>query len=295
MSTRPTSKGEVTLSDTFGGRHYIIDEVKYVSTTTPLSILSMPAINEWKMRVGKTKAGLIAGKASKYGTRIHDYAADILEGKLDLDGIEELHPTYQTELKGILEWIEENVDEIIGVEKTVYSDSYRLAGAVDLICTLKGRTGVYWCDWKTGRIKDEALLQLAAYCHLTVDCMDSEFEGRPLELLREALMTPYIEGRGIDTCHRLILSVKTNSKGIGVVKEVPLIVEGENGEDITLEADWQTYLKVLGVWRWYGLNRSLRAQKKAEKKKIKEEHAKGVAERKAIREAKKKEKTNGAV
>ena len=83
MSTRPTSKGEVTLSDTFGGRHYIIDEVKYVSTTTPLSILSMPAINEWKMRVGKTKAGLIAGKASKYGTRIHDYAADILEGKLD--------------------------------------------------------------------------------------------------------------------------------------------------------------------------------------------------------------------
>ena len=293
MPTKPTSKGEVTLKDVWGGRSYIIDGTEYVSTTTPLGILAYPFLEIWRVRVGKTKAGLISKRAAKYGTKIHKYAADILEEKLKTDNdipiseffdVEELHPKYQAEIRAIQEWIEENVDEIIGIEKTVYSEDYRIAGAVDLICTLKGRKGVYWCDWKTGHIKDEAMLQLSSYCKLTVECGTAEFEGRALELL---MCDP-------KDYHRLVLSVKkSDATGLGRVKEVePLVIV--DGEDINLEANWETYLKMLGVWQWYRMNRVIRAKNKEFKKKAKEEADKAKAARKLEREKKKLKKEKEA-
>jgi hypothetical protein len=286
MSTKPTSKGEVTLQDCWGGRYYVVDETKYVSTTTPLSLLSAPMIGLWEIRVGKTKAAIHSGRAANYGTKIHNFAADMLEGKLDLDGIEELHEKYQPELKAIWDWIEENVDELIGVEKTVYSNTWKLAGAVDIISTLKGREGIYWLDWKTGRIKDEAFLQLASYNKITMECAEDEFEGRALELLKST-----------DDHRRLILDVKrSDATGLGRVREVehPLVKDltenRKEAEADSLRSDWQTYINVLSVWRWYMDLRAIRAAKKVVKKAAKDKLDKEKAERKAIREAKKKEK-----
>lgn len=201
----------IKTKDTKKGRKYTIGTNEYDSVTTPLSILSFPGLAIWKARIGKTKAERYARKAARRGTVIHNYCEQICLGKTP-----KVNKKYKDSVDAFKKWFDENVEEVIEVEKVVWSDKYKVAGRYDFLGRLKGRKGLAVIDWKTGKIKREHFLQLAAYRALTGESTDI-----PLK----------------DIKHRIVLSVKD-----GKVKEVE-----PKGK---ANADWKVYLKVLDVWRW---------------------------------------------
>ena len=70
-----------------GKRYYVTPKGnKYISITTLLSNLSKVAIQEWRERVGETKANKITRQASSRGTRLHSLCESYIqnqEGCLD--------------------------------------------------------------------------------------------------------------------------------------------------------------------------------------------------------------------
>ena len=218
--------------NTNAGRFYTIgDNDDYVSVTTPLGNLSVKYIKVWEALVGKTKAKIVCNRAGNYGTAIHDFAEKIALGKLK--DTKHIAKKYAKDVDALLVWFKENVEEILGEpELTVYSTSLKLAGTIDLVCRLKGRTGVYICDYKTGRMKDEHFLQLAAYVSLIRMCP-----------------VPFVLS-DTEEIHRLVIAIKG-----GKITEVPPDKRNPD-KDISIEEDWYVYLGVLSLWHWYQTRKS---------------------------------------
>lgn len=191
-------------------RYYHIGENDYVRVTAPLNILSTPYLEIWKARIGKTKASRVASKASARGSLIHRYCESICLGE-----VPDVKKKYKKQMEVFKEWFDENVEEVMLVEQMVYSDTYKLAGTPDLVAKLKGRKGIWVLDWKTGRIKPEHFLQLAAYATLVMECTDVKT----------------VSGR-------LILGIRDNK-----VKEV-------EPKKKRIKPDFEIYMHVYTVWKW---------------------------------------------
>lgn len=161
-------------------------EVAYPSVTTVLKELAKPALQAWAAREVATFAvtqkhawlqlpedsaiDLLkrspyrsTSKAADRGSIVH--AA--LEAWLAEHTGQGAAPDVPAELAGYVDaavdYLDSQVDDVLEVEATVYSDTLQTAGTFDLLAVLKdGRTAVV--DWKTGkRIYPETALQLVAY------------------------------------------------------------------------------------------------------------------------------------
>jgi len=192
-----------TRSDTKKGRTYsggiIPPGEKYTSVTTILGAVGKPALVAWSAKVERemvieaaaklyaedkalTAPGFILSlngllgtekahsrelaKAGQIGINIHELVewslrAELLQnvGKSPILG-EQAAWGYQAFQK----WRYKQNLKPIAVEQTVACHCHRIAGTMDLFCTLDGVETV--CDWKSGkRVYWEAKMQNAAYRH----------------------------------------------------------------------------------------------------------------------------------
>jgi len=199
-------------------RHYIVGDKEYVSVTTPLAIMSFQQLDLWKQRVGATKAGIIGRKAGNYGNKMHKYFEWVCLGK-DF----KVRKKYKKDVEAFRKWAASNITEVLDTEKSVYSHKVKLAGRFDLLCRLKGYDGICIVDFKTGRIKAEHFLQLAAYLKLTEES-DKKYKGK--------------------ITNRIVLGIRDGKcKSVVIDKKNPLT-------DNKIDSDWEVYQSVLKVWRW---------------------------------------------
>ena len=153
-----------------GYRKYFLGEEKLPSVTTILSATKSEeekaALANWRERVGFKEANRIKTEASSRGTSMHSYIEDYLRGRIN-ESFFESNEQYKNMAKEIIEkGIDNKLDEIYGIEETLYYPE-QYAGTADLIGVYLGNDVVI--DFKqsnkpkkTDYIQDY-FLQLGAY------------------------------------------------------------------------------------------------------------------------------------
>ena len=153
-----------------GYRKYFLGEEKLPSVTTILSATKSEeekaALANWRERVGFKEANRIKTEASSRGTSMHSYIEDYLRGRIN-ESFFESNEQYKNMAKKIIEkGIDNKLDEIYGIEETLYYPE-QYAGTADLIGVYQGNDVVI--DFKqsnkpkkTDYIQDY-FLQLGAY------------------------------------------------------------------------------------------------------------------------------------
>ena len=129
----------------------------YASVTNMLYyMITKPGIDAWKAKIGEEEAKKISTRAAKRGTRIHGSIEKYLRGEENyFEGIP--HENRELIKLGLSE-IDQRIDNIRGIELSMWSDELRLAGTTDLIAEYNGELAVI--DWKTATyIKKEEYLR----------------------------------------------------------------------------------------------------------------------------------------
>ena len=147
-----------------GRRLYVTEGgEKYPSVTTALSLIGRKKLNEWRRRVGFDKANKIGQQAARAGTAVHNVAEKYVLG----EDISKENPIALSKFNTIKPYLDNNVDEIYGIELRMYSDELKTAGTADLICRYNGKNTLL--DFKTSKrrkSKEDILsyfLQCSAY------------------------------------------------------------------------------------------------------------------------------------
>jgi hypothetical protein len=117
----------------------------YPSVTTVLGVREKPELEAWKKRVGEEEAARVSARATTRGTAIHDLSEKLLRNE---DIPRNLYnPLYMMEWSPLKRQLELFVDNIMGCELMLYSDSLKMAGTADLIAEWKGKMSLI--DFKT--------------------------------------------------------------------------------------------------------------------------------------------------
>ena len=129
---------ELVRTNIGGKRHYETPNGSYPSITTVLSIRNKEGIYAWRKRVGNEEANRITKRAVTRGTHFHS----LLE-QYFLNEIDDLDTFCATALsKNPAVWylfleavqvLEKKINNIYCIEDYLYSDEYKVAGAVDMI------------------------------------------------------------------------------------------------------------------------------------------------------------------
>ena len=161
-----------------GKRLYLTEQGNYYpSVTTALSYLSRKGIQEWRKRVGPEVANKIGSQAAAAGTAVHNIAEKYVWNDPTW---KDAMPIPLEKFKTIQPYLDENVDEIYGIELQMYSDQLKTAGTADLICKYNGVPTVL--DFKTSRrrkSKDDILgyfMQGTAYSIMVKEHYGMEIE-----------------------------------------------------------------------------------------------------------------------
>ena len=156
----------------------------YPSITNLLyHMISKPGIEAWRNKIGHEKADKISHRAAGRGTKIHGIIEKYMRGdenylkqengngdRFIKDNVAQEHK--ELVLAGIPQ-IDARIDNIRGIELSMWSDHLKVAGTADLIADYNGELAVI--DWKTGSYikKDEYvfsyILQGTAYCHMLAE------------------------------------------------------------------------------------------------------------------------------
>jgi genome maintenance exonuclease 1 len=151
--------------DNPGGRVYRTPSGNLPSITTVLSRLSREDIKKWRERVGEEEANRVSKFASTRGNKLHKICEDYLSNKI----VETLSFSEDLRFRKVKEWLDNNIQTVLGLEVPLYSEYLGVAGTTDCIAGLKdGKLCII--DFKTStKLKEtymiEAyLLQATAYC-----------------------------------------------------------------------------------------------------------------------------------
>ena len=135
-----------------GKRHYETPNGSYPSITTVLSIRKKEGLYAWRKRVGNEEANKIAKKASTRGTHFHSLLEQYFSNKIDdLDifcatALSKNPAVWYLFLEAV-QVLEKKINNIYCIEDYLYSDEYKVAGAVDMIAEYDGVVSVI--DYKT--------------------------------------------------------------------------------------------------------------------------------------------------
>ena len=143
-------------------RYYLIKDQYYPSATFILgSYPKGPAFAEFLKMAGQ-QAKYIADKAAEAGTRVHK-AIEYLSIGMEILWDDQIHN--EAEWSGICkfkEFYDTHKVKVIATEVIVYSEKYKYAGTIDLICEINGETWLIDHKFAKG-IYNTGWLQLAAY------------------------------------------------------------------------------------------------------------------------------------
>lgn len=141
---------EVDIDTTYedGKRFYVLPNGnRYRSVTTVISDKSDKSfLEEWKKRVGAEEAQKISTQASRRGTAVHTIAENYILNQSYKDGV---IPSNLDAFNTLKPFLDENVDNILGIELPLYSNFLRAAGRTDLVAEYKGVPSII--DYKTSR------------------------------------------------------------------------------------------------------------------------------------------------
>ena len=160
-----------------GIRRYLLGETKLPSVTSILDATrseeDKAALANWRERTGQKEAEAITKAASSRGSQMHNYLESYLLGRENLSFFED-NEQYKLMAKEIIEkGLKNRLDEIWGVECTLYyPDKY--AGTADCVGVYEGKETIIDFKQSNKPKKDEWIddyyLQCAAYAlaHNTV-------------------------------------------------------------------------------------------------------------------------------
>ena len=120
---------------------------EYESITTALGKRpeKIIALKEWREKVGIKEAQKISTQASRTGTNVHQIAEDYLKNEdnylkdkmpIEIDMFNKLKPA-----------LDNNIDEVYGIEMSLFSNRFKLAGRTDCIARWNGMLSII--DFKT--------------------------------------------------------------------------------------------------------------------------------------------------
>lgn len=203
---------------------YVIEGTPYTRVTRPLGLLSTPALELWRLRIGELPANRISKKAAEQGTLLHTYCQEFGKSIHNALDIHAKNPKHTRILISALNWYNESVKTCLASETVVFNSECEIAGRLDLFAELKD--GSLWViDYKTGRVRPTAQLQLAAYVKM-LPSLDLK-----IDLTRQI--------------NRAILSINPRNKS---AKFIPIPAH-------QLDADWRAYQNLLGIYRWTLINK----------------------------------------
>lgn len=161
-------------------RVYSIEGKAYPSITSVLSIASdKDGIEKWKKSIGEDAAKKITDSAIRRGVKLHTLFENYLLN-LKYFSVGQM-PDTMALFHQIRPFIDENVDQVLGVELPLYSHKLRVAGTCDLIFKSQGK--VYVLDFKTSthHKKEDFIknyhLQASSYCCMVEEMYDIDVEG----------------------------------------------------------------------------------------------------------------------
>ena len=153
-----------------GLRKYLLGDEKLPSVTSVLKSTmneeDKASLENWKERVGYKEANRIKNEASNRGTLMHSYIEDFLRGRIN-ESFFESNEQYKSMAKQIIDkGIKGKLEEIYGIETTLYYPE-KYAGTADLVSVYLGQETII--DFKQANkpkkvdyIQDY-FLQLGAY------------------------------------------------------------------------------------------------------------------------------------
>lgn len=165
---------ELEREEIEGVRHYVVpntQDVKFVSITSVLSWINRDKFAKWRKKVGDNVANEILRKSSSRGTDMHT----LTEHYLKNESLPKVNPLPEMLFK-IAKPVLNNIDNIHGLEKRLYSMNLKVAGTVDCIAEYNGELAII--DFKTSKQPkprnwvDGYFVQCAAYA-----CMLYELTG----------------------------------------------------------------------------------------------------------------------
>jgi CRISPR/Cas system-associated exonuclease Cas4 (RecB family) len=178
------------------GRTYETPEGKRLtSITTVLGAKKKQSILEWRKRVGEKEANRISHHATTRGTAVHDMAERYLQNDENyLKG--ESMPHILFSWKTIKKVLDERVNNIFAQEVPLYSNTFRVAGRVDLIAEFDNKPSII--DFKTSlRIKtrdqiDSYFMQACAYSLMLEELTTIKIEDLTILMVVDNDPTPLI-------------------------------------------------------------------------------------------------------
>lgn len=160
---------------------YLIDGITYPRVSSILGVIAKPGLDGWKKKVGFEEAERIAAESAFFGTLVHKGCERVALGEPARDVMRELLGQGELTASQCVEafgrWLREAVEEVLGVERMVWSERFEYAGTTDLLVLLKdGRAMV--ADIKTSKSLSETYrIQLEAY-RLALEERGEWYDGR---------------------------------------------------------------------------------------------------------------------
>lgn len=103
-------------------------------TTLLGEMLTKKKINEWRKKVGEEKANQISNEATSRGKNYHSLMESYLQNQLNEDTLDPLQIQVLTNARKRVD----NIDNVVCIEKPLFSEKYRIAGTVDCIAEYNG-------------------------------------------------------------------------------------------------------------------------------------------------------------
>jgi hypothetical protein len=174
---------------TDSGRLYEVPSgEKYPSITTVLSSYNKKSLLEWRRKVGEEQANKISRLASSRGTKLHNAIEKYLLNEMSEVKMKTLMPDTKSLFLQVKPTLDCNVNDIYGIEKSLYSNRLKIAGRCDCIANWNGNLSIV--DWKTSsKLKEEEYIQNYFMQGSAYAEMFEELTGRPIEQIVIVIVT----------------------------------------------------------------------------------------------------------
>lgn len=148
---------------------------KFVSVTSVTSHYNKEKFASWRKRVGEEKANKITKAATTRGTEMHS----LVENYLLNQTLPKANPLPKF-LFDVAKCELDKIDNIIAIERSLYSTYFGIAGTVDTIADYEGKLSVI--DYKSSEKPkprewiENYFVQAAAYCFMLKELTGKEVE-----------------------------------------------------------------------------------------------------------------------
>jgi len=160
-----------------GQRYYKVEDDLFPSVTTILSIQNNEGLQKWRERIGEEVANFESRRAAKRGNGFHKICETYLNNQ-DISDHRKNVLSY-----GLFNLVKneiERIDNIHGLETTLHSKQYKIAGRTDCIAEFDGMLSVI--DFKSAnRPRAEDLLEKHSIQETAYAIMWEELTNVPIE------------------------------------------------------------------------------------------------------------------